>query len=85
MPLESTGSVLALYTSRRLIDNPSVCCYAFFSSHGDVRLLMAPPSTCAGRLLCEVHEEFQTNIALALRGFWVSPHLCFIKQGTSHS
>ena len=23
------------------------------------------------RLLCEVHEEYATNIALALRGFWV--------------
>jgi hypothetical protein len=27
------------------------------------------------RLLCEVHEEYATNIALSLRGFWVRSSL----------
>ena len=28
------------------------------------------------RLLCEVHEEYATNISLALQGYWVgfAPH-----------
>lgn len=25
----------------------------------------------ARRLLCEVHEEYATNISLALQGYWV--------------
>ena len=40
---------------------------------------------CAtGRLLCEVHEEFQTNIALALRGFWVSSYHASSEMAPAH-
>ena len=38
---------------------------------------------CAGRLLCEVHEEYSTNIELAKRGFWVTP--CLYMQAAAHS
>ena len=49
----------------------------------DMRLSNVAVFSC--RILCEVHEEYETNIRLAERGYWVSRVCMLLRLPTAAS